>query len=163
MTPVGHAQPPRGSLETLLPSEAQVSHRVFRGCREEGRQGAPNRVCAVEWCRGSAVPCLCPLSVLEGGTPCTGHQPLTQGDLDWPGPGLCEGGCDLSPRPRPKKKTNGIRPPWPSPALDSGPTLSEPSHSWMWPLRPWVYPTDPGHSPRAPFGSWDTPGWGEQG
>ena len=111
MTPVGHAQPPRGSLETLLPSEAQVSHRVLRGCREEGRQGAPNRVCAVEWCRGSTVPCLCPLSVLEGGTPCTGHQPLTQGDQDWPGPGLCEGGCDLSPRPSPNEKTNGIQSP----------------------------------------------------
>ena len=57
------------------------------------------------------MPYLHPLAVLEGGTPCKGHQPLTQGDQDWPGPGLCEGGCDLSPRPRPNKKTNGIQPP----------------------------------------------------
>ena len=28
LPPVGHAQPPRGSLDTLLPSEARVSHRV---------------------------------------------------------------------------------------------------------------------------------------
>ena len=81
LPPVGHAQPPRGSLDTLLPSEAQVSHRVPRGCREEGRQGAPDRVGAGEWCRGPTVPCLRPLSLIEGGTPCTGHQPLTQRDL----------------------------------------------------------------------------------
>ena len=77
LPPVGHAQPPRGSLDTLLPSEARVSHRVPRGCREEGRQGAPDTVCAGEWCRGPTVPCLRPLSLLEHGTPCTGHQPLT--------------------------------------------------------------------------------------
>ena len=77
LPPVGHAQPPRGSLDTLLPSEARVSHRVPRGCREEGRQGAPDRVCSGEWCRGPTVPCLRPLSLLECGTPCPGHQPLT--------------------------------------------------------------------------------------
>ena len=77
LPPVGHAQPPRGSLDTLLPSEARVSHKGPRGCREEGRQGAPNRVCAGEWCRGPTVPYLHPLSLLERGTPCTGHQALT--------------------------------------------------------------------------------------
>ena len=51
------------------------------------------------------------LSLLEGGTPFTGHQPITQGDLGWPGPRLCEGGGDFRPRPRPNKKTNGIQPP----------------------------------------------------
>ena len=81
MPPVGHAQPPRVSLYTLIPSEARVSHRVPRGCRELERQGAPDRVGAGEWCRGSTVSCLRPLSLLEGGTPCTGHQPLTQRDL----------------------------------------------------------------------------------
>ena len=75
--PVGHAQPPRVSLDTLLPSEAWVSHRIPRGYREEGRQGIPNRVGTGEWCRGPTVPCLRPLSLLEHGTPCTGHQPLT--------------------------------------------------------------------------------------
>ena len=64
MPPVGHAQPPRVSLYTLIPSEARVSHRVPRGCREEGRQGAPNRGGAGEWCRGPTVPCLCPLSLI---------------------------------------------------------------------------------------------------
>ena len=109
--PVGHAQPPHASLDTLLPSEAQGSHIVPRSCREERRQGAPDRVCGGEWCRGCTVPCLCPLSILEGGTPFTGHQPITQGDLGWPGPRLCEGGGDFRPRPRPNKKTNGIQPP----------------------------------------------------
>ena len=51
------------------------------------------------------------LSLLEGGTPFTGHQPITQGDLGWPGPRVCEGGGDLRPRPRPNKKTNGIQTP----------------------------------------------------
>ena len=51
------------------------------------------------------------LSLLEGSTPFTGHQPITQGDLGWPGPRLCEGGGDLRPRPRPNKKTNGIQSP----------------------------------------------------
>ena len=77
LPPVGHAQPQRGSLDTLLPSEAWVFHRVPRGCREEGRQGAPEMVCSGEWCRGPTVPCLRPLSLLERGTPCTGHQALT--------------------------------------------------------------------------------------
>ena len=72
---------PGVSLHTLIPSEARVSQRVPRGCREEERQGAPDRVGAGEWCRGCTVPCLCPLSLLEGGTPCTGHQPLTHRDL----------------------------------------------------------------------------------
>ena len=79
--PVGHAQPPWGSLDTLLPSETRVSHRVHRGCRELERQGAPDRVGAGEWRRGSTVSCLRPLSLLEGGTPCTGHQPLTHRNL----------------------------------------------------------------------------------
>ena len=79
--PVGHAQPPLLSLHTLIPSEAQVSHRVPRGCREEERHGAPDRVGADEWCRGCTMPCLHTLPLLEGGTPCTGHQPLTQRDL----------------------------------------------------------------------------------
>ena len=56
--PVGHAQPPRGSLDTLLPSEARVSHRVPRGCREEGRQGSPK--CWVQ-VSGAEDP-LCPAS-----------------------------------------------------------------------------------------------------
>ena len=51
------------------------------------------------------------LSLLEGGTPFTGHQPITQRDLGWPGPRLCEGGGDFRPRPRPNKKTNGIQTP----------------------------------------------------
>ena len=64
-------------------------------------------------------------------TPCTGHQPLTHGDLGWPGPGLCEGWGDLSPQHRPNTKTNGIQHTQPWIALDSGPGLSQPSHSWM--------------------------------
>ena len=66
---------------------------------------------AGEWSRGHIGPCLRPLSLLEGGTPCTGHQPLTQRDLGWPGPGLCEGWGDLSPHHRPNTKTNGIQAP----------------------------------------------------
>ena len=62
--PVGHAQPPQVSLDTLLPSEAWVSHRIPRGYREEGRQGTPNRVSTGEWCRGPTVPCLRPLSLI---------------------------------------------------------------------------------------------------
>ena len=154
--PVGHAQPPWGSLDTLIPSEARVSHRVPMGCREEGRQGAPNRVGAGEWCREPTVPCLRPLSLIEGGTPCTGHQPLTHGDLDWPGPGLCEGWGDLSPHPRPNTKTNGIQPTWPWPALDSGPGLREPSHSWMLTPGPWgrmVGPTRTHTRRQAPPGA----------
>ncbi|KAM8951467.1 uncharacterized protein AAEQ78_009694 [Lycaon pictus] len=57
------------------------------------------------------MPCLVLLSLPEGGTPCTGHQPLTQRDLGWPGPGLCGGRGDLSPPPRPITKTNGIQRP----------------------------------------------------
>ena len=57
------------------------------------------------------MPCLRPLTLLEGGLHCTGHQPLTQGDLGWPGARLCEGGGDLSSHPSPNKKTNGIQPP----------------------------------------------------
>ena len=95
-SPVGHAQPPRGSLDSLLPSEALVSHRVHRGCREEGRPGAPDRVDAGRWSMVCTVPCLLPLSLLEGGTPCIGHQTLTLMDLGWPGPGLCGGWGDLS-------------------------------------------------------------------
>ncbi|CAD7690465.1 unnamed protein product [Nyctereutes procyonoides] len=37
------------------------------------------------------MPCLVSLSLPEGGTPRTGHQPLTQRDLGWPGPRLCGG------------------------------------------------------------------------
>ena len=55
------------------------------------------------------VPCLVSLSLPEGGTPRTGHQPLTQRDLGWPGPGLCGDRGDTSP-PRPMK-TNGIQHP----------------------------------------------------
>ena len=62
--PVAHAQPPRGSRHTLIPLEARVSHRVPKGCREEERQGAPDRVGAPEWCRGCVMPCLCPLSLI---------------------------------------------------------------------------------------------------
>ena len=64
VTPVGHAQPPRCSRHTLIPLEARVSHRVPKGCREEERQGAPDRVGAPEWCRGCVMPCLCPLSLI---------------------------------------------------------------------------------------------------
>ncbi|XP_048950851.1 basic proline-rich protein-like [Canis lupus dingo] len=46
------------------------------------------------------VPCLILLSLLEGGSPRTGHQPLTQRDLGWPGPGLCGGRGDSSPPDR---------------------------------------------------------------
>ena len=72
--------------------------------------GAPNRVGAGGWSTGCTVPCLLPLSVLEGGTPCTGHQPLTQRDLGWPGPGLCEGWGDLSPPPGPTQRLMGSTP-----------------------------------------------------
>ncbi|CAD7694096.1 unnamed protein product [Nyctereutes procyonoides] len=43
------------------------------------------------------VPCLVLLSLPEGGTPRTGHQPLIQRDLGWPSPGLCGGRGDSSP------------------------------------------------------------------
>ena len=56
------------------------------------------------------MPCLNPLSLLESGTPCIGHQPLTQRDMGWLGPGLCGDWGDLSP-PRPNTKTNRIQPP----------------------------------------------------
>ena len=110
VSPVGHAQPPRGSPHTLIPLQARVSHRVLRGCRQEGRQEAPDRVGAGEWCRGPTVPCLCPLSLLEGGTTCIGHQPLTQRYLGWPGTGLCGGLCDWAPRPGPTQRLMGSRP-----------------------------------------------------
>ncbi|CAK7295136.1 USP6 N-terminal-like protein [Vulpes lagopus] len=54
------------------------------------------------------VPCLVLLSLPEGGTPSTGHQPLTQRDLGWPGPGLCGGRGDSSP---PRPSINGIQHP----------------------------------------------------
>ena len=82
----------------------------YRGCREEGMPGAHDWVDAGGWSTVCTVPCLLPLPLLEGGTPCTGHQPLTQRDLGWPGPGLCGGKGDSSP-PRPNTKTNGIQPP----------------------------------------------------
>ena len=68
----------------------------YRGCREEGMPGAHDWVDAGGWSTVCTVPCLLPLPLLEGGTPCTGHQPLTQRDLGWPGPGLCGGWGDLS-------------------------------------------------------------------
>ena len=79
------------------PSEDRVSNRAHRGCREEGRHGVPNRVGAGGWCKGPTVPCLCPLSLLEGDTPCTGQQPLTQWDLGCPGTRICGGWVDLGP------------------------------------------------------------------
>ncbi|CAK7306841.1 hypothetical protein VULLAG_LOCUS12826 [Vulpes lagopus] len=57
------------------------------------------------------VPCLVSLSFPEGGTPRTGHQPLTQRDLGWPGARLCGVRGDSSPTPRPSTKTNGIQRP----------------------------------------------------
>ncbi|CAD7685936.1 unnamed protein product [Nyctereutes procyonoides] len=43
------------------------------------------------------VPCLISLSLPEGGTPRTGHQPLTQRDLGWPGLGSV--GAGVTPAP----------------------------------------------------------------
>ena len=83
------------------------------------------------------MPCLHPLSFLEGDTPCTGQQPLTQWDLGCPGTRICGGWVDLGP-PMPNTKINGFQPPMALAALDSGPGLSEPSHSWMWPPGPWA-------------------------
>ena len=54
------------------------------------------------------MPCLCPLSLLEGNTPCTGKQPLTQWDLGCPGTRICGSWVDLAP-PMPNKKTNGFQ------------------------------------------------------
>ena len=79
--PCGTCSASPGFSGQPTPIRALVSHRVPRGCREEGRPGAPDRVGAGGWNTGCTVPCLLPLSLLEGGTPCTGHQPLTQRDL----------------------------------------------------------------------------------
>ena len=56
------------------------------------------------------MPCLRPLSLLEGDTPCTGQQPLTQWDLGCPGTRICGPGLIWAP-PRPNTKTNGFQPP----------------------------------------------------
>ena len=45
------------------------------------------------------------MSFLKGGTPHTGHKPLTQRDLGWPLPKLCG-----YPRARARMKTDGIEP-----------------------------------------------------
>ena len=133
-----------GILWIPCSSEDRVSNRAHRGCREEGRHGVPNRVGAGGWCKGPTVPCLCPLSLLEGDTPCTGQQPLTQWDLGCPGTRIYEGWVDLGPPQGPTQRRMCSSPPWPWADLDSGPMLSEPSHSWMWPPGPWACPTDPG-------------------
>ncbi|CAD7679333.1 unnamed protein product [Nyctereutes procyonoides] len=87
------------------------------------------------------VPCLVLLSLPEGGTPRTGHQTLILRDLGWPGPGLCGGRSDSSPL---GPALMGSSAPGPWPGLHSGPGLSEPSHSWIWPPGPWACPTDSG-------------------
>ncbi|KAM8951114.1 uncharacterized protein AAEQ78_009406 [Lycaon pictus] len=69
------------------------------------------------------VPCLVSLSLPEGGTPRTGHQPLTQRDLGWPGPGLCGGRGDSSPPPGPSRRLMGSSAPEPCPGLYYGLTL----------------------------------------
>ncbi|XP_041583455.1 uncharacterized protein LOC121474594 [Vulpes lagopus] len=99
---------PRGPAQARDPlppaSTGQLDARRPRGQSVAVRAGARRLRPAV------TVPCLVSLSLPEGGTPRTGHQPLTQRDLGWPGPGLCRGRGDLS-SPRPITKTNGIQRP----------------------------------------------------
>ncbi|CAD7678728.1 unnamed protein product [Nyctereutes procyonoides] len=100
---------PRGPAQTRDPlpsaSTGQLDARRPRGQSVTVSAGAQRLWPAV------TMPCLVLLSLPEGGTPRTGHQPLTQRDLGWPGPRLCGGRGDSSPPPRPSTKTNGIQPP----------------------------------------------------
>ncbi|CAK7309218.1 USP6 N-terminal-like protein [Vulpes lagopus] len=88
---------PRGPTQTRDPlpyaSTGQLDARGPRGQSVAVSAGARRLWPAV------TVPCLVLLSLLVGGTPSTGHQPLTQRDLGWPGPGLCGGRGDSSPPP----------------------------------------------------------------
>ncbi|KAM8937022.1 uncharacterized protein AAEQ78_017231 isoform 1-T2 [Lycaon pictus] len=83
---------PRGPAQARDPlsSTMQLDARGPRGQSVAVSAGAQRLWPAV------TVPCLVSLSLPEGGTPRTGHQPLTQRDLGWPGPGLCEGRGDSS-------------------------------------------------------------------
>ncbi|XP_041587588.1 uncharacterized protein LOC121477398 [Vulpes lagopus] len=98
---------PRGPAQARDPlppaSTGQLDARGPRGQSVAVRAGARRLRPAV------TVPCLVSLSLPEGGTPRTGHQPLTQRDLGWPGPGLCGGRGDSSACPRPS--ANGIQRP----------------------------------------------------
>ncbi|XP_048962282.1 uncharacterized protein LOC125754451 isoform X1 [Canis lupus dingo] len=98
---------PRGPAQARDPlpstSTGQLDARGPRGQSVAVRAGARRLWPTV------TVPCLVLLSLPEGGTPRTGHQPLTQRDLGWPDPGLCGGRGDSSPPPRPS--TNGIQRP----------------------------------------------------
>ncbi|CAD7680703.1 unnamed protein product [Nyctereutes procyonoides] len=88
---------PRGPAQARDPlasaSTGQLDARGPRGQSVAVRAGARSLWPAV------TMPCLVSLSLPEGGTPRTGHQPLTQRDLGWPGPGLCGGRGDSSPPP----------------------------------------------------------------
>ncbi|CAK7294294.1 USP6 N-terminal-like protein [Vulpes lagopus] len=98
---------PRGPAQARDPlpsaSTGQLDARGPRGQSVAVRAGARRLQPAI------TVPCLVLLSLPEGGTPRTGHQPLTQRDLGWPGPGLCGGRGDSSASPRPS--ANGIQRP----------------------------------------------------
>ncbi|KAM8928170.1 uncharacterized protein AAEQ78_022083 [Lycaon pictus] len=119
---------PRGPTQARDPlpsaSTGQLDARGPRGQSVAVRVGARRLWPTV------TMPCLVSLSLPEGGTPRTGHQPLTQRDLGWPGPGLCGGRGDSSPPPPgPALMGSSARGPWPG--LRSGPGLSKPSHSRM--------------------------------
>ncbi|CAK7322317.1 USP6 N-terminal-like protein [Vulpes lagopus] len=98
---------PRGPAQARDPlppaSTGQLDARGPRGQSVAVRAGARRLRPAV------TVPCLVSLSLPEGGTPRMGHQPLTQRDLGWPGPGLFGGRGDSSACPRPS--ANGIQRP----------------------------------------------------
>ncbi|CAK7310939.1 USP6 N-terminal-like protein [Vulpes lagopus] len=98
---------PRGPAQARDPlppaSTGQLDARGPRGQSVAVRAGARRLRPAV------TVPCLVLLSLPEGGTPRTVHQPLTQRDLGWPGPGLFGGRGDSSACPRPS--ANGIQRP----------------------------------------------------
>ncbi|XP_072601836.1 uncharacterized protein, partial [Vulpes vulpes] len=98
---------PRGPAQARDPlppaSTGQLDARGPRGQSVAVRAGARRLRPAV------TVPCLVSLCLPEGGTARTGHQPLTQRDLGWPGPGLCGGRGDSSACPRPS--ANGIQRP----------------------------------------------------
>ncbi|XP_072574938.1 uncharacterized protein [Vulpes vulpes] len=98
---------PRGPAQARDPlppaSTGQLDARGPRGQSVAVRAGARRLRPAV------TVPCLVSLCLPEGGTARTGHQPLTQRDLGWPGPRLCGGRGDSSACPRPS--ANGIQRP----------------------------------------------------
>ena len=82
LSPVGHAQPPRGSLESRLPSESLVSHRVQR-LQGGGNAGSP-RLGGCRWVEHGMHCALPPPTAPPGGRHALHRTPASNPE----GPGL---------------------------------------------------------------------------